>query len=39
VLLSSVHGLKREMVIENDFSGIVPAVDALTQMIMNGLKR
>jgi AcrR family transcriptional regulator len=39
VLLSSVHGLKREMVIENDFSGIVPAVNALTQMVMHGLKR
>jgi AcrR family transcriptional regulator len=39
VLLSSVHGLKREMVIENDFSGIEPAVDALTQMVIHGLKK
>jgi AcrR family transcriptional regulator len=39
VLLSSVHGLKREMVIENDFSGIEPAVAALTQMVMHGLKK
>ncbi|MDB5087743.1 MAG: transcriptional regulator, TetR family [Mucilaginibacter sp.] len=39
VLLSSVRGLKREMVIENDFSGIEPAVDALTQMVIHGLKK
>ncbi|MDB5023333.1 MAG: transcriptional regulator, TetR family [Mucilaginibacter sp.] len=39
VLLSSVHGLKREMVLENDFSSIEPAVVALTQMVMHGLKK
>jgi AcrR family transcriptional regulator len=39
VLLSCIHGLKREMVIENDFSGIAPAVNALTQMVMHGLKK
>ncbi len=39
VLLSSIHGLKREMVIENDFSGIEPAIDTLTHMIIHGLKK
>ena len=39
VLLSSVRGLKREMIIENDFSGIEPAVGALTQMVIHGLKK
>jgi len=39
VLLSSVRGLKREMIIENDFSGIEPAIDALTQMVIHGLKK
>ncbi|MDB5032548.1 TetR/AcrR family transcriptional regulator [Mucilaginibacter sp.] len=39
VLLSSLHGLKREMVMENNFEGIEPAVNTLTHMIMYGLKR
>jgi len=39
VLLSSLHGLKREMVIENDFSGIEPAIDTLTHMVIHGLKK
>ena len=39
VLLSSLRGLKREMVIENDFSGIEPAVAALTRMVIHGLKK
>jgi AcrR family transcriptional regulator len=39
VLLSSLRGLKREMVIENDFSCMEKAVDALTSVIMNGLKK
>jgi AcrR family transcriptional regulator len=39
VLLSSLHGLKREMVMANDFEGIEPAVNTLTHMIMNGLKK
>ncbi len=38
VLLCSIRGLKREMTIENDFSGIIPAVDALTKMSMHGLR-
>lgn len=38
VLLSSLHGLKREMVIEGDFSRIEPAVDTLTNLILHGLK-
>ncbi len=37
VLLSSIHGIKREMVIENDFSGIESSVATLTNMIMHGL--
>jgi AcrR family transcriptional regulator len=39
VLLSSLRGLKREMVIENDFGGIAAAVDALSKLVMHGLKR
>lgn len=39
VLLSSLHGLKREMVMENNFEGIEPAVNTLTHMIMHGLKK
>jgi AcrR family transcriptional regulator len=37
VLLSSVRGIKQEMVIENDFSGIEPVVAALTHLIFHGL--
>lgn len=39
VLLSSLHGLKREMVMENDFSRIEPAVKTLTHMVMYGLRK
>ncbi len=39
VLLSSLHGLKREMVLENDFSRTESAVAMLAQMIVHGLKR
>jgi AcrR family transcriptional regulator len=39
VLLSSLHGLKREMVMENNFKGIEPAVNTLTHMVMHGLKK
>ncbi len=39
VLLSSVRGLKREMVIENDFSGAEPAIRVLTQALIHGLKK
>jgi AcrR family transcriptional regulator len=39
VLLSSLHGLKREMVMENNFDGIEPVVNALTNMVMNGLRK
>ena len=38
VLLCSVRGLKREMQIENNFDGIEPSANALTNMIMHGLK-
>lgn len=39
VLLSSLHGLKREMVMENDFTRIEPAVNTLTHVVMHGLKK
>jgi AcrR family transcriptional regulator len=39
VLLSSLHGLKREMVMENNFKGIEPAVNTLTHTVMYGLKK
>jgi AcrR family transcriptional regulator len=39
ILLSSLRGLKQEMVLENDFSGMEPAVDSLTRMIVHGLKK
>ncbi|MGZ3872328.1 MAG: TetR/AcrR family transcriptional regulator [Mucilaginibacter sp.] len=39
VVLSSLHGLKREMVMENNFDGIEPAVNTLTNMVIHGLKK
>jgi len=39
VLLSSLHGLKREMVMANNFEEIEPAVNALTHIVMHGLKK
>lgn len=39
VLLSAVHGLKREMVMENNFDGIVPSARKLAQMAVHGLKK
>jgi AcrR family transcriptional regulator len=39
VLLSSLHGLKREMVMENNFENIEPVVNTLTNMVMYGLKK
>jgi len=39
VLLSSLHGLKREMVMENDFDNIETTVNTLTGMVMHGLKK
>jgi len=39
VLLSSLHGLKREMVMENNFDGIEPAVNTLTHVVIHGLKK
>jgi len=39
VLLSSLRGLKREMVIENNFDTIEPAVKMLSRMAMHGLKK
>ncbi len=39
VVLSSLRGLKQEMVIENDFSGIESAVKTLTHTIIYGLKK
>jgi len=39
VLLSSIHGIKREMVIENNFEEIEATVNMLTHMMMHGLKK
>ncbi|HWK06862.1 MAG TPA: TetR/AcrR family transcriptional regulator [Puia sp.] len=39
VLLNSLHGIKREVVIDNDFSRIDFLVDALTRMVIDGLRR
>lgn len=39
VLLSSLHGLKREMRMGNNFDRIKPAVSTLTDMVMHGLKK
>jgi AcrR family transcriptional regulator len=38
VVLGSLHGLKREMILENNFEKIEPAVNAFTDMLMRGLK-
>jgi hypothetical protein len=39
VLLSSIHGLKRELVADNNFRRIEPAIDTLTRMVIHGLAR
>lgn len=39
VLLSSLHGIKREMVIRNDFSNIKSSVQILVHSIIHGLKK
>lgn len=39
VLLSSLHGLKREIVMDNNFKGIETAVNTLSHMIFHGLKK
>ena len=39
VLLSSIHGLKRELVTDNDFRRIEPAVHTLARMVVHGLTR
>jgi AcrR family transcriptional regulator len=39
VLLSSLHGLKREMLMENNFKNIGPVVNTLIYMVMYGLKK
>ncbi len=39
VLLSSVRGLKREMVLDNDFSGADKAIRVLTHALIHGLKK
>ncbi|HEY0244285.1 MAG TPA: TetR/AcrR family transcriptional regulator [Mucilaginibacter sp.] len=38
VLLSCLHGIKREMVIKDDFSGISSSVNILTRSVIHGLK-
>ena len=39
VLLSSLQGLKREMVIQNDFSNIESSVQILVHSLIHGLKK
>jgi AcrR family transcriptional regulator len=39
VVLSALHGIKREMAMENSFSKIKSAADAFTSLVMNGLKQ
>jgi AcrR family transcriptional regulator len=39
VLLSSLHGIKREMMIRNDFSNIKSSVHILVHSIIHGLKK
>jgi len=39
VLLSSLHGIKREMMIRNDFSNIKSSVQILVHSIIHGLKK
>jgi AcrR family transcriptional regulator len=39
VLLSSLHGLKREMVIRNDFSNMESSVQVLVHSLIHGLKK
>jgi AcrR family transcriptional regulator len=39
VLLSSLHGLKREILMENNFENIGPMVNTLSHMVMHGLKK
>jgi AcrR family transcriptional regulator len=38
-LLSSLHGIKREMLIRNDFSNMEPSVHILVRFIIHGLKK
>lgn len=39
VLLSSIHGLKRELVGDNNSRRLEPAIDTLTRMVIHGLVR
>jgi len=39
VLLTSIHGLKRELVADNSPRRIEPASDTLTRMVIHGLSR
>ncbi|TSJ42722.1 TetR/AcrR family transcriptional regulator [Mucilaginibacter corticis] len=39
VLLSGVHGIKREMIIDNNFENIESVVKTFTRVIMNGIKK
>lgn len=39
VLLSSLHGMKKQMFNENDFSRMEPAIDLLTQMAMQRIRK
>jgi hypothetical protein len=37
VLLSGIHGLKRELMADNNFRRVEPAIDILTRTIIHGL--
>jgi AcrR family transcriptional regulator len=39
ILLSTMHGLKQEMRLENDVRTIEPVIDQMTGLILNGLKK
>ena len=39
VLLNSLHGVKREMMLDNSFSRLEASVNVLTRMVVEGMKR
>jgi hypothetical protein len=39
VLLNSLHGMKRRMLNENDYSRMEPAADLLTQMVIQRIRK
>jgi AcrR family transcriptional regulator len=39
VLLGSIRGLKRDLLADNNFRRVEPAIDTLTRMVIHGLKK